>query len=105
MRFYTAAPANLGYTYTNFDLVNVSKVVFSAAGTNGLDVIVSVSTDGGTTWINQETFELGTSAADFVYLVDEALQTGNLRLRFEITFETAPGGTSRLYIDDVRVFS
>ena len=105
MRWYTSAVANLGYTYTNFDLVSVSKVEFSAANTLGLNVKVEISADGGLTWIAGETFTLSTSSAAFTYNVPAANQSGNLRVKFSVVLpDPIPTGTSRLYIDDVKIY-
>lgn len=105
MRWYTSSSSNLGYTYTNFDLANVTKVEFKAANTNGINVIVSRSTDGGSNWTNDETFVLSTSAETYTYHVSPTGEFANVRLRFQITYTTAPTSTSRLYIDDVVVYS
>lgn len=104
MRWYAAAPDNKGYTVTAFNLANISKVEFNAANTNGINVIVSVSKDGGVTWEAPETFVLTTSSATYTYVVAEALRTENMRIKFEVTYATAPTATSRLYIDDVKIY-
>lgn len=104
MRWYTTATANLGYTYTNFDLANVTKVRFSAANTLGLNVIVSYSTDGGVSYTGGETFVLTGTKETYTYTVSAAGVHPSVRLKFQITYATAPGGTARLYLDDIEVF-
>lgn len=104
MRWYAASSSDHGYTYTNFDLANINKVVFTAKNTNGINVIVSISKDGGTTWENAETFVLSTTATEYTYNVAEEFRSENMRIKFTLTYETAPSETSRLYIDDVKVF-
>jgi hypothetical protein len=100
MRWYTGNTHEI-YTFTNFDLAKISKVVFKAKNTSGINVIVSISKDSGTTWEAPETFTLSTTATEYTYNVAEALRTATMRVRFDLTYETAPTSTSRLYIDDV----
>ncbi len=104
MRWYTTAADNKGYTYTNFDLANVTKVVFKAANTLGLNVIVSYSADGGTNFVGAQTFTLTGSAADYEYVVSVTGAIPSVRLKFAITYAAAPTGTARLYLDDVVVY-
>lgn len=104
MRWYTSAQDVLGYTYTNFDIENVTKVEFTAKNTNGLNVAVSYSTDGGQTWLNAQNITLTTAKASYTYTISETgLQ--NVRLKFQIVLpETAPTATSRMFIDDINVY-
>ena len=103
MRWYTSAATTLGYTYTDFDIENVTKVEFSAMNTNNMKVAVSYSTDAGTTWQNAQTFDLTSSKATYTYTVS-ATGVSNVRLRFDVVLPaTAPTSTSRVYIDDVKV--
>jgi len=105
MRWYTSATANLGYTFTNFDTVDVTKITFFAANTLGLNVEVSISTDGGTTWIEGQTFTLTGNSTEYTYNVPVANQTGNIRVKFAIVLpDPIPTGTSRLYIDGVNFY-
>jgi len=104
MRWYTSATSNLGYTFTDFDLANVTKVEFKAANTTGINVIASYSTDGGTSWGGDETFTLSTTTATYTYNISPTGEFANVRIRFQLTFDSQPSGTSRLYIDDVSVY-
>ena len=105
MRWYTSTPENIGYTYTNFDLHNVTHVTFAAASSNGLSVNVSHSIDGGTTYSAGETFTLESTANNFDYVVDEAGSYNFVRLKFTIVLpETNPTATSRVVIDSLVVF-
>ena len=105
MRWYTSAPENIGYTYTNFDLHNVTHVTFAAASSNDLNVKVSHSVDGGTTYSAGQVFTLGSSAQVFDYVVDEEGSFNFVRLKFAIELpETAPTATSRVVIDSIVVF-
>ena len=105
MRWYTSAPENIGYTYTNFDLHNVTHVTFAAASSNGLNVKVSHSVDGGTTYSDGQVFPLGSSAQVFDYVVNEEGSFNFVRLKFAIDLpETAPTATSRVVIDSIVVF-
>ena len=105
MRWYTSAPENIGYTYTNFDLNNVTHVTFVAASSNGLNVNVSHSIDGGINYSAGETFTLGSSANTFDYVVDENGSYDFVRLKFTIALpEANPTSTSRVVIDSLVFF-
>ena len=105
MRWYTSATENIGYTYTNFDLHNVTHVTFAAASTNGLNVKVSHSTDGGSTYSVGQVFTLGSTAQVFNYVVDEEGSYNFVRLKFAIELpETNPTSTSRVVIDSLVAF-
>jgi len=103
MRWYTTSASNLGYTFTNFDLANVTTVSFKAANTAGINVIVSYSTDGGTTYTNPQTYTLTTTATTYTYTVSATGAIPSVRLKFQLTYTTAPAATSRLYLDDISV--
>ena len=105
MRWYTSASENIGYTYTNFDLHNVTHVTFLANSSNGLNVKVSHSVDGGNTYSAGQVFTLGSTAQLFNYVVDEEGSFNFVRLKFSIELpETAPTATSRVIIDSLVVF-
>lgn len=105
MRWYTSATENIGYTYTNFDLHNVTHVTFAAASSNGLNVKVSHSTDGGSTYSAGQVFTLGSTAQVFNYVVDEEGSYNFVRLKFAIELpETNPTSTSRVVIDSLVAF-
>jgi hypothetical protein len=105
MRWYTTAPGNLGYAFTAFDLANVTKVVFQAANTLGLNVNVSYSIDGGITFIGDEIFTLSTTAAEYTYEISETGEYSSVRLKFLISLpDPIPTGTSRLYLDEISIF-
>ncbi|MGI6715283.1 MAG: lamin tail domain-containing protein [Bacilli bacterium] len=104
MRKYTPASSPNGYTFTNFDLTKVTKVDFKAKGTNGLNVELVYSTDSGATWVGNQTFTLSTTAAEYSYTVSTTGEFNNVRIRFNLTYGTAPASTSRLTIDDVNVY-
>lgn len=105
MRWYSSAAGNIAYTYTNFDLRNVTHVTFTAANSNGLNINVSHSIDGGSTYSAGETFALTSMAHNFDYVVDEAGVYDYVRLKFTIVLpENAPSSTSRVVIDSVVVY-
>ena len=105
MRWYISAAENIGYTYTNFDLHNVTHVTFAAMSTNGLNVKVSHSTDGGSTYSAGQVFTLGSTAQVFNYVVDEEGSYNFVRLKFAIELpETNPTSTSRVVIDSLVAF-
>lgn len=105
MRWYASQTDKLGYTFMNFDIVGVTKVDFLAASTNGLTVIVSYSADGGETYIGDELFLLTASPSEYSYTVSELGENASIRLKFTVTLpETNPTTTSRVYIDEVKVY-
>lgn len=107
MRWYTSAAHNMnfGYTYTNFDLHNVTHVTFLAKNTNGLNVRVSHSVDGGNTYSTGQVYTLDTIAQAFDYVVDETGSVDYVRLKFTIELpDPIPTATSYLIIDSVVVF-
>jgi len=85
-------------------MTDVTKVVFSAANTNGLNVVVSYSTDSGLTWTGEQIFTLGASSQEYTYDLNVA-GVPQARMRFQITTPgSSPTATSRICIDDVAVF-
>lgn len=106
MRWYTSSPSSLGQTYMNFDVQKVKRIEFNAANTNGLKLTVDFSEDGGTTYQGAQLFNLTAQSLAYNYTVSNTGAYQNVRLRFTITLpSTLPSGTSRLYLDDVKVYS
>lgn len=104
MRWYTTAPTVLGYTFTNFDMANVTKVTFNAKNTNTINVTASYSIDGGSSYVGDETFVLSTTVAPFTYNISATGQYPSVRIKFQIAYTTAPTATSRLIIDEIAVY-
>ncbi|MDR3047727.1 MAG: chitobiase/beta-hexosaminidase C-terminal domain-containing protein [Bacteroidales bacterium] len=115
MRYYVTYTSgidhrgHIGYTYTNFDMANVTKVTFKAKNTvvggGGLNVTASYSIDGGSTWIGDSTFVLTTSIASHSYLISSTGEFAAVRIRFLVALQTVvPTNTVNLYIDDVAVY-
>jgi hypothetical protein len=105
MRWYTTAVNNLGYTYTNFDLRNVTKVYFQAKNTYRLKLTVSYSIDGGSTFIGDSLYTVDTTKATYLFNISETGQYDYVRLKFKITLPTPnPTVTPRMYIDSVVVY-
>jgi len=102
MRYYASAPSNLGYTFTNFTLQDVTKVTFKAQNTSTVNVIVSYSIDGGVTYINGKTFTLTSSAVEYTY--DISSEGIDVMIKFQITFTSTPTDKARLYIDEINVY-
>lgn len=101
MRFYTTATTALGYTFTNFDVADVSYVTFEAsAQAASLSVIVSISKDGGITWTDSETIALTTTKNNYRYNVPSEKVAGNTRFKFQLTVSNT-GVANRLYLDTV----
>jgi endonuclease I len=104
MRFYTANPANLGYTFMNFDLTNVTKVTFRALNTSGNNVRVSYSTDEGTSYVGETLFNLTTSAVEYTYNISPTGEFANVRVRFMLSVPVTPVNATRITIDDIAVY-
>ncbi len=106
MRWYTGASAGfLGYTFTDFDLQNVTKVTFYAANTNGIKVVARYSVDGGVNYVGGQEFALSATSTMYEYIISETAEFPNVRIRFDVVLpDPIPGTTSRLYIDDVTVY-
>ena len=104
MRFYTANPDRLGYTYNDFDWPFVTKVTFKALGTNGNNVTVFYSTDGGLSYVGGQLFTLSTSASDFTFNISSTAEYENVRIKFQLTPPASPSNGSRVTIDDVKVY-
>ena len=105
MRWFSNAASTLGYTFTNFDIRNVTYVTFDAKQTNNLKLCVSYSVDGGNTYVGDSVYTLTTSRHNYRYNVSETGEYNFVRLRFAIVLpDAAPSSNSRLTIDSVVVF-
>jgi len=100
MRYYTTAPSDYGYTYTNFTVANVSKVVFTAkdnANVAGVEVFYSV--DNGVTWVSVGITALTTTATEYTVNINA---TGDTMIKFQLAGTTV---AERLTIDNVNIYS
>ena len=106
MRWYLSAPSTMGYTFTNFDIRNVTYVTFDAKSPNGLKLNVSYSIDGGNTYVGDSLYTIATGGRhNYRFNVSETGEYNFVRLKFAVVLpETAPSGTSKLLIDSVVVF-
>ncbi|MCR4858777.1 MAG: chitobiase/beta-hexosaminidase C-terminal domain-containing protein [Bacteroidales bacterium] len=107
MRYYVSGDhfAHIGYTFTNFDLNDVTRVTFSAKSTNGLNMTVSYSTDGGNTYQGTELINLTQNAQNYTYVVSDTGAYAFVRLRFAVAAPiVTPNSTSRVIIDSVVVY-
>ncbi len=105
MRWYTSAANILGYTFTNFDIRNVTYVTFDAKQTNNLKLCVSYSVDGGNTYVGDTIYNLTNNRKNYRYNVSETGEYDFVRLKFAIVLpESVPTSTSRLTLDSVVVF-
>jgi len=95
------------YTYTKFVTANASKVSFFAANNGqGSNVEVTISVDGGLTWIAPEVFTLSTESTEFTYNVPAVNQNGNVQFKFTIVVASPmPTSDDRLYLDDVKIYA
>ena len=105
-RYYVSGEHNghIGYTFTDFDLHNVTKVTFKAKRDNvpALQLKAQYSVDGGYSWIGDSSFVINTTAADFTYFITDSGQYYNVRLKFSMDFTTPIA--AQLTIDDVTVY-
>ena len=97
---------HLGYTFTNFDLNDVTRVTFQAKSTNNYNVAVSYSIDGGSNYIIGDTIALTSTPANYTFVVSEIGEYASVRLRFTMANpETLPtSGNSQFIIDSVVVY-
>lgn len=103
MRWYTSAPARLGYAFTDFDLEKVTAISFQYKSTGGLKLRLSYSTDSGQTWTEKAVYDAITSATTVNVVFTEELAE-NVRFKFEVVLpDTAPTATSRLTIDCIEI--
>ena len=95
-----------GYTYTNFDLSNVTKVEFSAkTNYEGMEIRASYSTDGGENYTGDSTFAVSSSAMRFTYFISEEGQYDNVRVKFTMIMPVdTPTSNADLFIDSVDVY-
>lgn len=101
MRYYNSVKLT-PYVYMDFDLQNVSKVVYKAKTVDASNntLLVQHSTDGGDTWSEGESISLTTSATEFTYVV--AGENSNVRFKFTAT--NTPVEKKGIVIDDVRIY-
>ena len=97
---------HLGYTFTNFDLNDVTRVTFQAKSTNNYKVAVSYSIDGGANYIAGDTIALTSTPENYTFVVSETGEFASVRLRFTMANpETVPtSGNSQFIIDSVVVY-
>ena len=97
----------MGYSFTNFDIHNVTKVEFNATSTEGnvetnLKLRVSFSHDGGETFEGDSVFVPSTSSQRFTYFISDSGQYYSVRVKFAVELpEQVPSNTVRLTIDAV----
>lgn len=100
MRVYSEN-SNRGYTEMAFSLNNVYKITFDAANTEGVNVNLYYSVDDGESYQLAQLFELTTSLANYEFELPTI--SNNVRFKFELVKDS--GGTYRLYIDNVKIYS
>lgn len=109
MRFYgaTSSPyfGHIGYTLTNFDLRNVTKVEFSAKAATGLTLRASFSHDGGDTFEGDSLFAITSGNQRYTYYISETGQHNFVRVRFDVVIPgSTPSGSVDVRIDSVDVY-
>jgi len=78
-------------------------VKFFAASTSGNKVEVAYTTDGGTTYVGNQVFDLTDNATEYTYIVSESGEYTDVRLRFVLVVSEDSVASSRLYLDSVRI--
>lgn len=109
MRFYgsTSSPhfGHTGYTYTNFDLRNVTKVEFSAKTPNGLKLRASFSHDGGESYEGDSLFATTGTTHRYTYYISDSGQYNFVRVKFAVVLPVdTPNGSIDVHIDSVMVY-
>ena len=101
MRSYTSLPDTYGSAITNFNIANAHKVTFKANAYNnpGTALKVYYSTDGGTTWLGEETFTVVKAVGEFTYNLPEG-GVNNVRFKLEHALK---GVDNRVTIDEFTV--
>ncbi len=105
MRWYTSAPENLGYTFTDFDIKNATAITFNAANTSSNNLTLSISKDKGLTWNLVELFTLSSTSTEYTYSIPSEYQNEILRFKFDLSFTSTPSNGSRVYLDNVQIFT
>lgn len=89
---------------SQFAIPNVTYMTFYAENTNDVKVKVSYSLNGST-WLNEQTFELTSSATQYTYEFDGGnAVSGPVYIRFVADNNGTGNNKERMYIDDVEVY-
>ena len=109
MRFYGSTTSahfgHTGYTYTNFDLRNVTKVEFSAKTPNGLKLRASFSHDGGENYEGDSLFATTGTPQRYTYYISDSGQYNFVRVKFAVVLPVdTPNGSIDVHIDSVMVY-
>ena len=109
MRLYSNG--YVGYTQTEFDLQNVTKVTFRAKTANAeLDIQVSFSTDGGITFVNPQTYDVTPTPSEYsnppvlTYIVSPEGIYQNVRIRFTVSGTAPSSSNKQISLDDIVVY-
>lgn len=111
MRWYRAASGSHTtdpiYTFTKFATEGATKVTFFAANNGkGSNVEVTISVDGGATWIAPKVFTLTNTSTEYTYDVPAVNQSGDVQFKFTIVVANPmPSEDDRLYLDGVKIYA
>lgn len=98
-----ARPAERGYAFTNFNLVNPGKLVFTAAATNGLILLVQYRTSEEFLWHDATSVAFENEEKTTV-IVDLDL-IGTYRLQFMVVLpDPAPVVVGQIRFDEIVVY-
>lgn len=108
LRLYTS-PSPYPYAITNFEIDNVAKVTFKARTADGLPLVVSYSINGGTTYLNAQSFNLTgvtTNVPTYTYVLSSTASINDVKLKFEVpTTAIRPTSSNKqLVIDDIKFY-
>lgn len=106
MRYYGTAGnghlGHIGYTYTNYDIHNVTKVEFDAKSTGNLRLRASFSHNGGETFEGDSVFVVTSASQHFTYFITDSGEYYSVRVKFAVELpDPEPTSTVRLTIDAV----
>lgn len=101
MRDYTTNSVT-PYAYTAFNVSGVKTINFKSKNSSGLKLIVSYSTDGGSSWQGAQNIAITTAATDYVYTVGDGSGMDNVRIKFAVDPASVGVSKARMYIDDVK---
>lgn len=95
MRLRYISSKQTPYCAMCFSLSNVTSIEFDAIGTTPGKIEVAYSTDGGSTWAGEKTFDVKTTKSHITYTIDP---TDNIRFKISSLINKGSEGVS---IDDV----
>lgn len=105
LRYNSSRPNVRGYAFTDFELEKVNYIDIKAQiyGTVYALVAISISNDGGKTWVEEKLYNVGSTGA-CIYNIPEAYKNDKIRIKIAISTDTLETGMARLIIDNVKIY-